>query len=107
MTLQPATRAEFEEGLREDGIQQPEFHPAPVQGDGGMAKRAASLLGSSVADCRSSLECGFVNSPANVLQVVVYTLEHMAAEGIQRETHRKELVRIGRKAITALGEAAQ
>lgn len=103
MSMQPATRQEFEEGLREDGIKQ------PVRATlGGLIDKTedqmTALIGTSASDCAISLNNDAERDPAGTIRKVLSVLHLMNFRGIEKKSHRQAMLRAGRKALNTIGE---
>jgi len=67
-------------------------------------KRAAMVIGSSASDCDVSMTLQATHSPVRTLCEVAETLHYMNANGIEKISHRKALMKAGRKALNVLGD---
>ncbi|MAM85749.1 hypothetical protein [Marinobacter sp. UBA2678] len=67
-------------------------------------KRVAMIIGSSAHDCEVSMVLNAGSSPVRTLTEVAETLHYMNANGIEKISHRKALMKAGRKALNVLGE---
>jgi len=104
MATEQVTRQDFEEALREDEIQQPK--PEPI-GPEVFAQVEATLnkyLGSSAADCASTLDCAVANHPETSLADIIHCLMVMNHKRIERKAHRAAMLKAARKALTKIGE---
>ena len=103
MSMQTVTRQEFEEGLREDGVLQPERGPL-----GGLIdmseKQMTALLGTSADDCSITLSNRAERFPVDTLQKTVNVLSLMNSRGIEKKAHRQAMLRACRKALNKIGE---
>ncbi len=103
MSMQQTTRQEFEEGLRQDGIQNP--NRAAL---GGLIDRTeqqmTALLGTSASDCAITLSNSADRDPSGTVREVLSLLQLMNARGIDKKSHRQAMLRAGRKALSAIGE---
>ena len=103
MSMQPANRQEFEEGLREDGI-----HQQQMEKLGGLIdsteKKMNALINTSADDCAISLNNDAERDPAGTIRRVLAVLHLMNLRGIERKSHRHAMLRAGRKALNKIGE---
>lgn len=70
-----------------------------------MSKGPKYVIGSSASDCETSLMLSATTSPVSTLATVAETLHYMNANGIEKISHRKALMKAGRKALNVLGDA--
>mgnify|MGYP005864403539 CR=1 FL=1 len=64
----------------------------------------AHVIGTSASDCETSLMTSATTSPVSTLATVAHTLHYMNAKGIDKISHRKALMKAGRKALNVLGQ---
>jgi hypothetical protein len=106
MSIQEATRQDFEEGLREDGIRKPVRAPL-----GGLIDRTeqqmTALINTSASDCAISLNTDADRDPAGTIRKVLSVLHLMNFRGIEKKSHRQAMLRAGRKALAEIGEIPQ
>ena len=69
-----------------------------------MSKGPQYVIGSSASDCETSLMLSATTSPVSTLATVAETLHYMNANGIEKISHRKALMKAGRKALNVLGD---
>lgn len=62
------------------------------------------IIGTSASDCEISIMLNATTSPVTTLATVANTLHYMNANGIEKISHRKALMKAGRKALNVLGE---
>ena len=62
------------------------------------------VIGSSASDCEIEMMLAAGASPVTTLATVAETLYHMNARGIHKVSHRKALMKAGRKALKLLGD---
>lgn len=103
MSMQEATRQEFEEGLREDGIAQPSFDTLRHRIEK-VERQMTALLGTSASDCAISLDNDANRDPAGTIRKVLSVLHLMNLRGIEKKSHRQAMLRAGRKALNKIGE---
>ncbi len=65
---------------------------------------AAQVIGTSASDCETGMMLSATTSPVSTLSTVAQTLHYMNAKGIEKVSHRKALMKAGRKALNVLGE---
>ena len=64
----------------------------------------AGVIGTSASDCETGMMLSATTSPVRTLETVAETLHYMNASGIEKISHRKALMKAGRKALNVLGE---
>ncbi len=101
--METVNRHDFEEALREDGIQQPDAPKLHGLIDA-TEKDMNRLINSSASDCQSTLDCQLANDPAGTLRRVTSVLHLMNFRDIEKKSHRAALLRAGRKALNQIGE---
>lgn len=69
-----------------------------------MSKSPEQVIGTSASDCEIGLMLSATTSPVATLATIAETLHHMNARGIEKISHRKALVKAGRKALAVLGD---
>lgn len=69
-----------------------------------MSKSPEQVIGTSASDCETETMLSATTSPVSALATIAETLHHMNAKGIRKISHRKALVKAGRKALAALGD---
>ena len=69
-----------------------------------MSKTPEQVIGTSASDCEVELVLQAGTSPVKVLETVAETLHHMNARGIEKVSHRRALMKAGRKALNVLGD---
>ena len=69
-----------------------------------MSKAPQYVIGSSASDCECDMMRHAETSPLSTLATVAETLHYMNANGIEKISHRKALMKAGRKALNVLGE---
>ncbi len=69
-----------------------------------MSKAPEYVIGSSASDCEVDMMRYAESSPVSTLATVAETLHYMNANGIEKISHRKALMKAGRKALNVLGE---
>tara|TARA_R100001244_G_scaffold63164_6_gene52504 strand:+ start:599 stop:826 length:228 start_codon:yes stop_codon:yes gene_type:complete len=67
-------------------------------------KRAVAVIGTSASDCEISMVLQAGHNPLRTLDEVAGALHYMNTHGIERISHRKALMKAGRKALNVLGE---
>ncbi len=65
---------------------------------------SARVIGTSASDCETGMMLSATTSPVSTLATVAQTLHYMNANGIEKISHRKALMKAGRKALNVLGE---
>lgn len=65
---------------------------------------AKRTIGTSASDCETGLMLSATTSPVSTLEKIALTLHYMNANGIEKVSHRKALMKAGRKALNVLGE---
>ncbi|WP_372986979.1 hypothetical protein [Marinobacter sp.] len=104
MTTEQISRQDFEEALREDEIQQPKPEPTGPQVFAQAEGYLNKYLGSSAADCASTLDCAVANHPETTLVEIVHCLMVMNHKRIERKAHRTAMLKAARKALNKIGE---
>ncbi|AOY88609.1 hypothetical protein BKP64_10765 [Marinobacter salinus] len=64
---------------------------------------AKRVIGTSASDCETGMILSATTSPVSTLATVAETLHYMNANGIEKISHRKALMKAGRKALNVLG----
>ena len=67
-------------------------------------KRAAMTIGTSASDCETSMVLQAGHNPLRTLDEVAGALHYMNTNGLEKISHRKALMKAGRKALNVLGE---
>jgi hypothetical protein len=67
-------------------------------------KTPERVIGSSASDCEIEMMLAAGSSPVATLATVAETLYRMNAQGIEKVSHRKALMKAGRVALKKLGE---
>ncbi|WP_412535941.1 hypothetical protein [Marinobacter sp. MIT932201] len=104
MATEQVTRQDFEEALREDEIQQPKPEPTGAQVFTQVEAELNKYLGSSAADCASTLDCAVANHPETTLADIIHCLMVMNHKRIEKKAHRAAMLKAARKALTIIGE---
>ncbi len=65
---------------------------------------AARVIGTSASDWETGMVLSATTSPVSTLATVAQTLHYMNATGIEKISHRKALMKAGRKALNVLGK---
>lgn len=69
-----------------------------------MSKTPEQVIGTSASDCEISMVLCATTSPVTTLATIAETLHHMNAKGIEKISHRKALMKAGRKALAVMGD---
>ncbi len=104
MATEQVSRQDFEEALREDEIQQPKAKTTGPQVFAQAEGYLTKYLGSSAADCASTLDCAVANRPETTLVEIIHCLMVMNHKRIERKAHRAAMLKAARKALTTIGE---
>tara|TARA_Y100001973_G_scaffold50133_1_gene74417 strand:- start:471 stop:794 length:324 start_codon:yes stop_codon:yes gene_type:complete len=104
MSLEPCTREEFEEGLREDGIDQPKPEPTGPEIYRQVEARMTALINTSASDCAITMDNSATYHPVETIGEVTQLLVMMNHKGIERKSHRQAMLRAARKALNSIGE---
>lgn len=67
----------------------------------------ARIIGTSASDCETSMMLQAGHSPVKTLNEIAGTLHYMNQHQIEKISHRRALVKAGRKALAVLGEVAK
>lgn len=70
-----------------------------------MSKGPQYVIGSSASDCECDMMRSAEVTPVSTLATVAETLHYMNANGIEKISHRKALMKAGRKALNVLGDS--
>lgn len=69
-----------------------------------MSRAPQHVIGSSASDCECDMMRYAETSPVSTLATVAETLHYMNANSIEKISHRKALMKAGRKALNVLGD---
>jgi len=67
-------------------------------------KSPQSVIGTSASDCEIDMMSFASSNPVTALQVIAQTLNYMNSRKIEKVSHRRALVKAGRKALVELGD---
>lgn len=67
----------------------------------------ARIIGTSASDCETSMMLQAGHSPVKTLNEIAGALHYMNQHQIEKISHRRALVKAGRKALAVLGEATK
>lgn len=104
MSLEPCTREEFEEGLREDGIDQPKPEPTGPEIYRQVEARMTALINTSASDCAITMDNRATYHPVETIGEATQLLVMMNHKGIEKKSHRQAMLRTARKALNSIGE---
>lgn len=123
MSIEPCTKQDFEEGLRQDESPQPE---TPYRGAAkalsnteyqsvrqmldiycGVEARMTALINTSASDCAITMDNRAERDPVDTIGEVTQLLVMMNHKGIEKKSHRQAMLRAARKALNSIGELPQ
>jgi len=104
MSLELCTKQDFEEGLREDGIEQPKPEPTGPEIYRQVEARMTALTNTSASDCAITLDNSATSHPVETIGEVTQLLMMMNHKGIEKKAHRQAMLRAARKALNSIGE---
>lgn len=70
-----------------------------------MSKTPEQVIGTSASDCELTMMRNASAAPVKALVIIAETLHYMNANNIEKASHRRALMKVGRKALTVLGDA--
>lgn len=104
MSIEPCTKQDFEEGLREDGIDQPKPEPTGPEIYRQVESRMTALINTSASDCAITMDARAERDPVDTIGEVTQLLVMMNHKGIEKKSHRQAMLRAARKALNSIGE---
>lgn len=104
MSIEPCTKAEFEEALREDGIEQPRPQLTGAEIFSVVEAKMQRLINTSAADCSITLTNSANSNPVETIGEITQVLVMMNHQGIDKKSHRQAMLRAARKAMASLAE---
>ena len=63
-----------------------------------------NLIGTSASDCEIQMMLSATTSPVSALAAIAEALHYMNSKGIEKTSHRRALLKAGRKALAVMGD---
>lgn len=99
MSIEPCTKAEFEEALREDGIDQPRPQLTGAEIFSVVEAKMQRLINTSADDCSITLANSANRNPVETIGEITQVLVMMNHQGIDKKSHRQAMLRAGHRAF--------